>query len=110
MWRAVLAGVLVASPAIAGDMLFPVDCTLGEDCFIQQYVDRNPGPGVADFTCGPLAYNNHQGTDFRLKNRAALARPYSALAAAPAAALVAPRGQMVITLLSRCREATMEIE
>ena len=64
------------------ELSLPIDCTLGEDCYIQNYVDADPGGEAKDFTCGPLAYNNHQGTDFRLRNRAALTRPYSALAAA----------------------------
>lgn len=77
---ALLTG-LIACPAWAGDLLFPVDCTLGEDCFIQQYVDRDPGSGVADFTCGPLTYNGHRGTDIRLADRAAMARGVDVLAA-----------------------------
>jgi hypothetical protein len=61
----------------------PIDCTLGEDCFVQNYVDMDPGAEARDFNCGRLAYNNHQGTDFRLRNQKALQRPYSALATAP---------------------------
>ncbi|MGQ0563698.1 MAG: M23 family metallopeptidase [Gemmobacter sp.] len=38
-------------------------CTLGTDCFIQQYPDRDDGPGARDFTCGPLSYDGHDGTD-----------------------------------------------
>jgi len=76
-----------ASPAPSGikpiKLTLPIDCSLGEDCFIQNYVDMDPGEDAKDFTCGPLAYNNHQGTDFRLKNRAALRRPFAALATAP---------------------------
>lgn len=75
------------SPAPSGvtpiRLSLPIDCTLGEDCFIQNYVDMEPGADAKDFTCGPLAYNNHQGTDFRLRNRAALERPFAALATAP---------------------------
>lgn len=26
----------------------PIDCTLGENCYIMHYVDRDPGPGVPD--------------------------------------------------------------
>ena len=78
-----LAAALVASPATAGDLVFPVDCTLGEDCVIQQYVDRNPGPGVADFTCGPLTYDGHRGTDIRLPDRAAMDRGVAVLSASP---------------------------
>lgn len=44
----------------------PVDCTLGEDCFLQQFVDHDPGPGVQDFSCGLASYNGHKGTDIRI--------------------------------------------
>lgn len=87
------AGLLAASiaactalPSLADDIRpdslgFPVDCTLGQDCFIQQYVDRDPGPGIADFTCGPLTYDNHRGTDIRLKDDTAMARGVNVLSA-----------------------------
>jgi hypothetical protein len=47
----------------------PLDCDFNNDCFIQQYVDTDPGPGAADFMCGPLTYDGHKGTDFRLRDR-----------------------------------------
>jgi len=76
-----------ASPTPSGikpiKLVLPIDCKLGKDCFVQNYVDMDPSEDAKDFTCGPLAYNNHQGTDFRLLNRAALKKPYSALATAP---------------------------
>lgn len=88
---ACLSGIVAllpaASPAPSGiqpiELTLPIDCTLGRDCFIQNYVDMEPGEDAKDFNCGPLAYNNHQGTDFRLRNRAALSRPFAALATAP---------------------------
>lgn len=42
----------------------PLKCTLGEDCFMLNYVDADPSSGAADFTCGPRSYDGHQGTDF----------------------------------------------
>lgn len=63
-------------------MSLPVDCTLGKDCFIQQYVDRDPGPGAADFTCGPLSYDGHNGTDFALPSFDAMERGVHVLATA----------------------------
>ncbi len=78
-----LVGLLIACPAWAGDLIFPADCDLGRDCFIQQYVDRNPGPGVADFTCGPPTYDGHRGTDIRLIDEAAMRAGVDVLAAAP---------------------------
>lgn len=61
---------------------FPVECRLGEDCFIQQYVDHDPSTGARDYTCGPQSYDGHQGTDFRLADLAELARNVAVLAAA----------------------------
>ncbi|MEM9146925.1 MAG: M23 family metallopeptidase [Pseudomonadota bacterium] len=66
----------------AGEYLFPVDCTLGRDCFIQQHVDRDPGPGIADYRCGTLTYDGHKGTDVRLRDRAAMRAGVDVLAVA----------------------------
>ncbi|AJE48369.1 M23 family metallopeptidase [Celeribacter indicus] len=64
----VLAAPILAAPALARDpvLSLPLDCTPGESCYIQNYVDTDPGPGAADFTCGPLSYDGHKGTDFAL--------------------------------------------
>ncbi|UWQ18774.1 M23 family metallopeptidase [Jannaschia sp. M317] len=50
----------------------PIDCTFGVSCFIQQYVDADPGPGARDYTGGPLSYDGHKGTDFRLPDQEAM--------------------------------------
>ena len=71
-----------AAPAAAAPLRLPVACTLGESCFIQQYVDRDPGPGAVDFTCGPLSYDGHEGTDFALTTLAAMATGVDVLAPA----------------------------
>lgn len=62
---------------------FPVDCTLGETCFIQNYVDHDLSRRWRDFTCGPLSYDGHKGTDIALLSRAAMRDGASVLAAAP---------------------------
>jgi hypothetical protein len=62
---AALALVCAAS-AGAQSLRLPVTCALGEDCFVQNWVDRDPGPGHADPTCGPLTYDGHDGLDFRV--------------------------------------------
>ena len=71
-------------PASAQDLtlIFPLACTLGSDCHIQQYPDRDPGPGAADHTCGPLSYDGHDGTDFAVATLADLGRGVAVLAAA----------------------------
>ena len=63
----------LAPPAGAFDLAFPADCTLGQDCYIQQYHDHDPGPEATDYTCGPLSYDGHDGTDIALPTRAAMA-------------------------------------
>ena len=70
---------LTAQPHLA----LPLDCTLGESCFIQNYVDDDPGPGAADFTCGALTYDGHKGTDFALTSIAAMEAGVTVRAAAP---------------------------
>jgi hypothetical protein len=63
-------------------LTFPLDCTLNETCFIQQYTDRDPSPSARDFTCGPLSYDGHKGTDFALPTLADMARGVTVRAAA----------------------------
>lgn len=68
--RAALAACFLslAAPLAAGDFVLglPLDCELGNTCYIQRYVDRDPGPGVRDYRCGTLAGDGHKGTDFAL--------------------------------------------
>lgn len=76
--------ISLAGPSLASDfaLAFPVDCKLGETCHIQQFVDRDTGPGAHDFTCGPLSYDGHRGTDFALATLADMFEGVSVLAAA----------------------------
>ena len=83
--RAALAAILslAACPA-AGDISLglPVECVLGQTCFIQQTVDHDPGPGAVDAHCGTLSYDGHKGTDFALPSLAAQSQGVTVLAAA----------------------------
>lgn len=60
----------------------PVACTLDRDCYIQQFVDHDPGPGASDFSCGTLSYDGHKGTDFALPTLRAMQRGVDVRAAA----------------------------
>ncbi len=84
--RTALTGMLLslAAPVAASDpvLSLPIDCELGQSCHVQQYVDRDPGPGVRDFSCGELTYEGHKGTDFALKTMADMERGVNVLAAA----------------------------
>lgn len=63
-------------------LAFPVDCSLGQDCIIQNYVDIDPGSGWEDYNCGSLTYDGHKGTDIRLRDLAMMAGGVAVFAAA----------------------------
>ncbi len=82
---ALLAVLAVGSAQAAAPPLslaWPIDCRLGEDCWIVHLPDTDPGPAATDFRCGRLTYDGHKGTDIALRDRAALFRPVPVLAAA----------------------------
>ncbi len=82
------AALLLAAAAPAPSLslppplALPVACRPGLDCFIQQYVDHDPGPDATDHRCGTRAYDGHQGTDIRLVTTAMQRRGVAVLAAA----------------------------
>lgn len=85
--RAAFAALLLslASPAVARDLLLsqPIDCSLGDTCYIQNYVDHDQSDAASDFACGSLTYDTHTGTDFALPSFAAMEDGVDVLAAAP---------------------------
>lgn len=83
MIRGLVLLLLAPAPAGAFDLIFPADCALGESCFIQQYPDHDPTTGAQDFTCGPLSYDGHDGTDIAVPSVAAMQGGVAVLAAAP---------------------------
>lgn len=83
MIRTSILVLALATPAGAFDLNWPVDCTPGTDCRIQNFFDRDAGAGIADFSCGPLSYDGHDGTDIALPTLADMARGVNVLAAAP---------------------------
>ena len=81
-----VAGALLALQATAGDrpeLGLPALCELGAECFLQQYVDTDPGPGARDFTCNGLSYDGHKGTDLALPSLVAMRAGVPVIAAAP---------------------------
>lgn len=82
--RVLVPCLLAAAPALAEAprLIQPIACTLGQDCFIQQFPDQDPGSDARDFRCGPQTYDTHKGTDFALPSRAAQAAGVPVLAAA----------------------------
>ena len=70
--------ILAAQPKLS----LPIACTLDENCFIQQFVDRDAGEGASDFMCGRQSYDGHKGTDFALNSLAVQAAGVDVIAAA----------------------------
>ncbi len=83
MIRITAALTLAAGSAFALELSLPVDCEMGKRCYIQSHVDRDPGPGFADFTCGSLSYDGHKGVDFRVATFAEMEKGVDIIAAAP---------------------------
>ncbi len=69
------ATLFAALPAAAAEPQFslPVACTLAQDCWVQNYVDEDPGPGIRDHACGRQSYDGHDGTDIRVRDTTATA-------------------------------------
>lgn len=84
--RTAFAALLLslAAPVAAGELVLapPIDCELGQSCYVQHYVDLDPSPAAQDFQCGDLTYDGHKGTDFAVQTLADMQRGVNVLAAA----------------------------
>jgi murein DD-endopeptidase MepM/ murein hydrolase activator NlpD len=60
----------------------PLECDFATLCYVQNYVDLDPGPGFADPTCGPLGYDGDRGTDLAVPTLTALRAGVTVRAAA----------------------------
>lgn len=71
-----IGAMLAATPVLAEapKLSFPLDCTLGETCWVARYMDRAPGDTKADYTGGAQTQDKHKGTDFVLEDLGAMAR------------------------------------
>ena len=81
-------GPATAQAAEPLQMDLPLDCVPGETCWIVNYVDHDPTKGLRDYTCGKATYNappgnRHKGTDFAVRDIAAMRRGVVIRAAAP---------------------------
>lgn len=78
----------LVQPAAAQDtgsapqLSMPIACEIGKTCFVQNYVDIDPGPAAQDFACGAATYQGHKGTDFRLLSVAETAKHIAVIASA----------------------------
>lgn len=73
-WLALCLGLYAVPVHATPRFILPVDCTVGEDCIIQNHFDHNTTEGAfQDYACGTLGYDGHTGTDIRMRHVGALA-------------------------------------
>ena len=80
-----LCGALAAAGTAAAEpprFSFPVACEPDRNCWVVNYVDLDPGPGVRDFACGGRTYDGHKGTDVALRDLKAMSMGVFVLAGA----------------------------
>lgn len=100
--RALVRGCVVSGLAISASgarsaeppvLTLPIDCAVPIPCAVQTHVDLDPTPGrVSDPACGPLSYDGHQGTDYRIPNLAAMHAGVGVRAAAAGTVIAAQDG------------------
>lgn len=64
--------LLLPATARAQEMSFgwPANCTPGTDCWVINHMDHDPAPrSIADYNCGGLTYDGHDGTDIGIADR-----------------------------------------
>ena len=94
LWRAAAAVSLAAvlwlapMPARAADgappqLSLPAACKIGDDCWLVNLVDLDPGPGRRDYRCGEATYDGHKGVDIAIRDLDVMKRGIAVLAAAP---------------------------
>ncbi|SNB63290.1 Peptidase family M23 [Arboricoccus pini] len=66
--------LLLATSLAAGsfELGLPIACKPGLDCWVIRYADHAPDDGFADYACGRLGSNGHDGTDFGLRDARAM--------------------------------------
>lgn len=79
-----MAGLAAAGSAGAESLRLglPIECRPGVDCWVVNYVDRDPGPGRKDYRCGVMSYDGHNGTDIAIRDMKAMKDGVPVLAAA----------------------------
>ena len=64
------------------NLLLPLHCEPGSTCWVVRYVDHDPGPAAKDYACGPMSGDGHKGTDFAVRDLAAVTAGVKVFAAA----------------------------
>lgn len=77
--------IALSSNAFAEDgprLRFPMECELGDDCWLMNLPDTDPAKeSFKDYTCGSHTYDGHDGTDIAIRDQAAMTKGVDVLAA-----------------------------
>jgi murein DD-endopeptidase MepM/ murein hydrolase activator NlpD len=98
------SGSAGATSASGPRLRVPVACEVGRSCFVQHYVDRDPGSGSRDFRCGTLTYDAHNGTDIRVPTLADQQQGVDVVAAADGEVLRVRDGAPDVSVREQGRE------
>ncbi|MDV7339711.1 M23 family metallopeptidase [Terasakiella sp. A23] len=108
---AVLAAPVVAEDAIPTPKLqMPIDCELGWNCWIANYVDHDRTKEAKDYSCKGQTYNAHKGTDFMIRTERDMQAGVVVTAAADGVVLGARDGMKDIDYRKRDRQAIAKKE
>lgn len=104
----ILVGTAQSASALTLDI--PIDCEIGKTCFIQNYVDVDTSKEDADYTCGPLVYDGHKGTDFRLLTQKEMRDGVNVLAAATGKVLGIRNHMPDVRITDENRDSVKDVE
>jgi murein DD-endopeptidase MepM/ murein hydrolase activator NlpD len=83
----------------------PIRCTIGTDCFVQNYFVHESRPKRTDYRCGFLTYSGHYGTDIRLRDLKAMNGRVAVVAAAPGTVAAVRDSEPDMNVKKRGKEA-----
>lgn len=61
----------------------PIDCRLGDTCWVANYVDVDSGTAASDFHCEARTYDGHDGIDLAIRDLSEMNRGMTVQAVAP---------------------------
>lgn len=79
-------------PLDAPALGLPLECRLGQTCWVANYVDVDPATSARDFRCHTRTYEGHDGTDFAIRDLSVMAAGVPVLASASGVVMSARDG------------------
>jgi Peptidase family M23 len=74
---------LRAAEARSPSLGLPLDCKIGESCWVANYLDVDSTPVARDFLCNARTYDGHDGVDFAIRDRGVMTRGVAVVASLP---------------------------